>query len=95
MRIWPTGPPATAEQHPSGPANPEEPTDKLPLIAAILADLEREHGPSDGSQLLVLDSTRLKALAKRHGLGVYSLRQRLLTDPRFRLGAHQRIEVLR
>ncbi|MFE8032328.1 MobH family relaxase [Thiohalocapsa marina] len=67
--------------------------DTPPLIPAILADLEREHGPGDGSQRLVLDSTALKALAKRHGVGVYSLRQRLLTDPRFRLGAHQRIEV--
>lgn len=85
----------TAEQHPSVPANPEEPADKPPLIPAILADLDRQHGPSDGSQVLVLDSTTLKALAKRHGLGVYSLRQRLLTDPRFRLGAHQRIEVQR
>ncbi|MEA3644194.1 MAG: hypothetical protein VBE63_30355, partial [Lamprobacter sp.] len=85
----------TTEQHSSEPTNPEEPTDKPPLIPAILADLEREHGPGDGSQVLVLDSTMLKALAKRHGLGVYSLRQRLLTDPRFRLGAHQRIEVQR
>ncbi|MEA1052988.1 MobH family relaxase [Lamprobacter modestohalophilus] len=85
----------TAEQNPRVPANPEAPPDKPPLIPAILADLDRQHGPSDGSQVLVLDSTALKALAKRHGLGVYSLRQRLLTDPRFRLGAHQRIEVQR
>ncbi|MEA1053039.1 MobH family relaxase [Lamprobacter modestohalophilus] len=85
----------TAEQHPSVPANPEESADKPPLIPAILADLDRQHGPGDGSQVLVLDSTALKALAKCHGLGVYSLRQRLLTDPRFRLGAHQRIEVQR
>ncbi|MBK5938417.1 hypothetical protein CCR96_03905 [Halochromatium roseum] len=85
----------TTPQHPSESTNPEEPTNKPPLIPAILADLERQHGPGDGSQVLVLDSTTLKALAKRHGLGVYSLRQRLLTDPRFRLGAHQRIEVQR
>lgn len=82
----------TAKQDPSEPANPDESIDKPPLI---LADLDRQHGPSEGSQRLVLDSTTLKALAKRHGLGVYSLRQRLLTDPRFRLGAHQRIEVQR
>ncbi|MFE8033857.1 MobH family relaxase [Thiohalocapsa marina] len=72
-----------------------EPQDSPSLIPAILAALDAEHGPGDGSQVRVLGYSELKALARRHGLGVYSLRKRLLSDPRFRLGAHQRIEVIR
>jgi conjugal transfer pilus assembly protein TraI len=79
--------------------NSAEPTaaqaDPPSLVSAVLADLTAEHGPGDGSQMLTLGHTELKRLAKRHGLGVYSLRTRLLSDPRFRLGAHQRIEVTR
>ena len=92
-RIRQPAQPSAAQPKPTEPVTADE--DAPSLVSAILADLNAEHGPGNGSEVLSLGHTELKHLAKRHGVGVYSLRKRLLSDPRFRLGAHQRIEVTR
>ena len=63
------------------------------LPAAVIAELIACHGSGGDGRVQALGHAELKAIAKRHGLGVYSLRERLLSDPRFRKGADQRLEV--
>jgi len=65
----------------------------LNLPAAVIAELTDRYRAGDGGRVQALGHAELKAIAKRHGLGVYSLRERLLSDPRFRKGADQRLEV--
>ena len=67
--------------------------DGISLPAAVIQALTEQHGPGNGSRVHVLDQSALKTLAKRHGLGVYTLRERLLTDPRFHEDAHRRLAV--
>ena len=63
------------------------------LPATVIAELTDRYRAGDGGRVHALGHNELKAIAKRHGLGVYSLRERLLSDPRFRKGADQRLEV--
>jgi conjugal transfer pilus assembly protein TraI len=65
------------------------------LIETILRDLIAQSGPGDGTRSQILDHASLKALAKQHRLGVYSLRERLLTDPRVTEDAQKRLVVTR
>jgi conjugal transfer pilus assembly protein TraI len=62
------------------------------LIESILKDLAARSGQADGGGQ-VLDHATLKVLAKQHRLGVYSLRERLLTDPRVTEDTHKRLVV--
>ncbi|MGB5734945.1 MAG: helicase, partial [Thiohalocapsa sp.] len=67
--------------------------DGISLPAAVIQALTEQLGPGNGSHVHVLDQSALKTLAKQHGLGVYTLRERLLTDPRFHEDAHRRLAV--
>ena len=62
------------------------------LIESILQDMAAQSGRADGGGQ-VLDHATLKTLAKQHRLGVYSLRERLLTDPRVTEDAQRRLVV--
>ena len=62
------------------------------LIETILQDLATQSGRGDGARQ-ILDQATLKTLAKQHRLGVYSLRERLLTDPRVTEDAQKRLVV--
>ena len=89
---------AAPESSADGAADPDrEPTgdDARSLIEFILRDLGAQSEPRDGSHTQILDHATLKALAKQHRLGVYSLRERLLTDPRITEDAHKRLVVTR
>jgi conjugal transfer pilus assembly protein TraI len=61
------------------------------LIEAVLRAVIAQDGPADGTRRHVLEHATLKALARRHQLGVYRLRERLLSDPRITEDAHKRL----
>ena len=82
-------------RHPPAPAGPDrDAADATPtnLIETIIQDLIARHG-GDGTRTRVLDHATRKALARQHRLGVYSLRERLLTDSRVRKDAMKRLVV--
>jgi conjugal transfer pilus assembly protein TraI len=63
------------------------------LIEAILREIGTRCGSGDDQHPQVLDHATLKTLAKQHRLGVYSLRERLLSDPRVTEDAQKRLVV--
>jgi len=69
--------------------------DGMSLIEVVLREIGAQSGSRDGTSPNILDHATLKALAKQHRLGVYSLRDRLLTDPRVTEDAQKRLVVTR
>jgi hypothetical protein len=63
------------------------------LTATIIERLAVDLDPGDDARTRMLDHATLKALAKEYGLGVYSLRERLLSDPRVQQDAQKRLIV--
>jgi conjugal transfer pilus assembly protein TraI len=63
------------------------------LIEAILREISTRRDSGGDRHPQVLDHATLKALAKQHRLGVYSLRERLLSDPRVTEDAQKRLVV--
>ncbi|MCF7990920.1 MAG: TraI domain-containing protein [Thiohalocapsa sp.] len=63
------------------------------LTATIIERLAIDLDPADDSRTRILDHATLKALAKQYGLGVYSLRERLLSDPRVQQDAQKRLII--
>ncbi|WP_223296646.1 MobH family relaxase [Thiorhodovibrio frisius] len=74
---------------PSARTDPDDPR----LIEIILRELAIQHGGGDGSHACVLEQRQLKALARKHHLGVFRLRTRLLNDPRVREDNQRRLVV--
>jgi conjugal transfer pilus assembly protein TraI len=68
-------------------------SDDVSLVEVILREIGTRRDPSEGNQPKILDHATLKALAKQHRLGVYSLRERLLSDPRVTEDAQKRLVV--
>jgi conjugal transfer pilus assembly protein TraI len=69
--------------------------DDMSLIEVILREIGTRRDSGDDRHPQVLDHATLKTLAKQHRLGVYSLRERLLTDPRVTEDAQRRLLVTR
>ena len=69
--------------------------DDMSLVEVILREIGTRRDSDDDRHPQVLDHATLKALAKQHRLGVYSLRERLLTDPRVTEDAQKRLVVTR
>jgi conjugal transfer pilus assembly protein TraI len=70
-----------------------EPAEDPHLIETVIRTLTLKYGHGDGAQERVLDPDTLKTLSKDTQLGIYHLRDRLLSDPRFRQDQQHRLIV--
>ncbi|MBK5969324.1 MULTISPECIES: MobH family relaxase [Thiorhodovibrio] len=70
-----------------------EPAEDPHLIETVIRTLTLKYGHGDGAQEQVLDPDTLKTLSKDTQLGIYHLRDRLLTDPRFKQDQQHRLIV--